>query len=62
MVLENREEKIKVKPIQFKINKYYDIKTSDEVEQFGFTFDKREIDVKNMNEYEVNTLPFGYKN
>ena len=57
---EKRKEKIDVKPLQFKISKYYDIITSNEVKQFGFTFDKREIDFENMNEYEINTIPFGY--
>ena len=57
---EKRKAKIDVKPLQFKISKYYDIITSNEVKQFGFTFDKREIDFENMNEYEIKTLPFGY--
>ena len=57
---EKRKEKIDVKPLQFKISKYYDITTSNEIKQFGFTFDKREIDFENINEYEINTLPFGY--
>ena len=59
---EKRKSKINVKPLQFKINKYYDITTCDEVKQFGFTFDKREIDYENINEYEINTIPFGYVN
>ena len=59
---QKRKEKINVKPLQFKISKYYDITTSNEVKQFGFTFDKRSIDFENMNEYEINTLPSGCKN
>ena len=45
---QKRKEKIDINPKQFKISKYYDITTTKEVKQFGFTFDKREIDFKNI--------------
>ena len=63
MVLDDnkRNEPIVVEPLQFQISKYYDIHTKqNNQKKFQFTFDKRKIDWTNMNEYEINTLPYGY--
>ena len=62
-VHESKEDVIDVPQLHFELNKYYDIHTKlNNVKKFQFTFDKREIDVKHISEYEINTLPFGYKN
>ena len=60
-LITEQEEKIEVGVMQFKPTKYFDIKTDTSIKKFGFTFDKREINMDEVNEWEIDTTPFGYK-